>query len=229
MLGRIEEAEDFPLLGMVGAGGITGGKSVSAVFLTNKLLFRQVLRTDESPEIAGLLIQPFRSGLGEAVSQRLHKKGGVVVVVVFKGLGVLAELGPRRDGEAADCVDASQLAGRDEIGQGVIRQTLKRLVMLAEHVKLSNHEEAIGIVIELDIIPHPSGRPEAADSADQEFLLLHDCLKNLERIACEARWHWLRSRNHSSDWGSVRSFLRRRRRETYRNTLQVRQALVVSQ
>ena len=116
MLRGIEQSEEFPLLGMVGSGGIACSGTDAAILLSDEFLLGEVLRTAESPEIAPLLVKPLRSGLGKAITDRLHEQGGVVVMIVLKGIGILTNLRTCRDGKATDRVDTTGITRRNEVG-----------------------------------------------------------------------------------------------------------------
>ena len=103
-------------------------------------------------------------------------------MVLLKRLGIFAHLGTGRDGKATDRINASRIARCDEISERVVGLTRWLLVLLAEHMELSDDGGTLRVGVELDIIPHTVGRPETTDPTDAELLLLHDRLENLKRI-----------------------------------------------
>ena len=105
MLGGIEQSEEFPLLGVIGSRRIAGGGTDATVLLPDEFLLGEVLHPAEPPEITRLLVKPLRRGFREAVPDRFHQQGGVVVMILLKGISILAHPGACRDGEAPDGVD----------------------------------------------------------------------------------------------------------------------------
>ena len=108
-------------------------------------------------------------------------------MIILEGIGVLSNLGTRRDGKASNGIDASRFAWRNEVGQRVVRLAGRLLILLAKHMKFPDHGGALRVSVELDIISYSVCGPQGADSSDAEPFLFHDRLENLEGILMELR------------------------------------------
>ena len=107
----VEQIEQNSLLGVVGACWIAGGGTDAAIFFVNQIVRGEIFLGAVAPIDAGLLVQIFGKGFGQAVGQGLgHDR--VVIVVIFLEVGgefVAADAGG--DGEGAEVILATAFGG----------------------------------------------------------------------------------------------------------------------
>ena len=100
---RLEQVEERPLLGVVGAGRVARGGPDALVALGDQVRVRERLVGRVAPQLApDALVEPLGEGLGQAVGEGLGEDRRVVVIGRLELGDDLVEADPRRDREGAD-------------------------------------------------------------------------------------------------------------------------------
>ena len=104
MLLTAEQVEEPPLLGVVGARRVAERGADAAVALGGQVFGAQFLIRTVAPLATHTLVQHLCERLGQAVGQRAHHDGRIVVVVAleFVDEGIGAQ--PGRHGERAQVI-----------------------------------------------------------------------------------------------------------------------------
>ena len=122
---RIEELEQCPLLGVIGAGRIAGRGTDALVALRDELGIGQLFVRCIAPQLtADALVEALGECLGQSVGQCLGEDRRVVVMRRGE-LGDqpvrAVETVARRDRERADVIDEPAVERSDEVGQRDVR------------------------------------------------------------------------------------------------------------
>lgn len=80
----VQQIPQDGLLGVVGAGGIARGRADAAIFFPDQIFVGELLKLAEAPFLAGALVQVFREGFREPISEGFNHDGVVVVVIGFE-------------------------------------------------------------------------------------------------------------------------------------------------
>lgn len=183
MLRRFQDAEEFPLLRVIGLGGVAGGGADAAVLFLDEFVGGEDFLAAEAPDVAGFLVHALGEGFGEAVAEGFDDEGGVVIVLSLEFLGEGVDFLAGGDGEGTDGIDTAGFLGRDEVGQGVVRLALGFLGLLAEGVE--GGEDVAVLVVEIDVVAVALRAPEGEDAAGGEELFLDDLLQEDLRVVEE--------------------------------------------
>ena len=100
----VEELPEGALLGVIGAGGITGRRPDAAVLLFDEVLVRQLLVPAIAPFFTDAFVQVFGKGLGQTVGQGFGQDGVVIVVIGFELLDQFLQPVATGDGEGTQII-----------------------------------------------------------------------------------------------------------------------------
>ena len=131
----VEQAPERALLGVVGAGGIAGGRADAAILFVDELVGAQVLVAAVAPLVAHALVQALGEGFGEAVGEGLGHDGVVVVVLGAEAVAEFLEADAAGDGEGADVVGQAGFLRRDEVGERAAGLAAFPVGLLAQEVE----------------------------------------------------------------------------------------------
>ena len=100
---------------MIGTTAIARGGTDAPVLLADQVIVRELFGLAIAPIAAGTGVEPFRESLGEAVGERLHQDGGVVIMAAFEIGDQRFEPQARRHSERPNVVFASTSDGSNEV------------------------------------------------------------------------------------------------------------------
>ncbi len=133
MLFRVEQVEERPLLGVVGAGRVAERRADAAVFFLEQLVLRQLFLAAVSPVDPCLAVQHFGEGLGQAIGDRLGHDGQVIVVLRFELGDERIAANTRRHGERPEVIQAAAVERRDVVGERAEVGLPLALPLLSQH------------------------------------------------------------------------------------------------
>ncbi len=158
----VEEVEERPLLGVVGAGGVTRRRPDAPVGLADEGLAVGAGVGRVAPQVVpDVPVQAFGEGLGQAVGQGLGQDGAVVVAVGLVAGRQLVGAKTAGDGEGADPVGAAARLWRNQVGQAGAPAAAGLGTLAAQVVQHRAHVGAGFVGVDHDVVAAAGGREEA--------------------------------------------------------------------
>lgn len=117
--GGVEQVEQDGFFGVVWLCGVTGGWADTTVFFTHGFFEAEVTWIFITPSKAGLLVEVFGEGFGQAIGDGFGEDAAVGVMGVVELFGEFVR-SMDADGEATDVVGTTTVFGGDVVAEGEV-------------------------------------------------------------------------------------------------------------